>query len=195
MTQPALIEAIADPGAAVAALEPSRARLLAALVEPASAADLATRVGMSRQLVNHHLRTLERHGLIALVEERRKGNVLERVLRATAASWVVSPDALGAAAPDPAADGDRLSAAYLLAISARMVAEVGRLVRGASTSRKRLATLALDVEVRFASPADRAVFAEELAAAVTALVSRHHADHGRLHRLVLGVHPLPEEAP
>jgi DNA-binding transcriptional ArsR family regulator len=35
---------------------------------------------------NYHLRALERHALVELVEERRKGNVTERMMRATAAS-------------------------------------------------------------------------------------------------------------
>lgn len=37
-----------------------------------------------------------------LVEERRKGNRTERVLRASAASYVISPSVLAAAQPDPA---------------------------------------------------------------------------------------------
>ncbi len=57
---------------------------------------LAARSGLARQKVNYHLRELERHGLVELVEERRKGNVTERVMRATAASFVISPAALAA---------------------------------------------------------------------------------------------------
>jgi hypothetical protein len=50
----------------------------------------------------------------------------------------------------------------------------------------------MDGTVRFASAADRAAFAEELAAAVTALVGKYHdedAPAGRRHRLVVAVHP------
>jgi hypothetical protein len=46
--------------------------------------------------------------------------------------------------------------------------------------------------VRFASAADRAAFAEELTAAIAALVSRYHDEHapgGRDHRIVLAIHP------
>jgi hypothetical protein len=46
--------------------------------------------------------------------------------------------------------------------------------------------------VRFASAADRAAFAEELASAVTALVGKYHdetAEHGRDHRVIVAVHP------
>ena len=75
---------IEDAAVAEVSLDPVRARLLAALAEPGSATTLAAQAGLTRQKVNHHLRTLEAHGLIELVEERRKGNCTERVLRATA---------------------------------------------------------------------------------------------------------------
>src|SRR5215213_5435078 len=97
------VAVIDDPAAAEVSLAPVRARLLAELAEPASATMLAARVGLPRQKVNYHLRALERHGLVELVEERRKGNFTERVLRATAASYVISPAALGAVEPDPGA--------------------------------------------------------------------------------------------
>ncbi|HXV93806.1 MAG TPA: helix-turn-helix domain-containing protein, partial [Pseudonocardia sp.] len=173
-------------------LGPVRARLLAELAEPASATALAARVGLPRQKVNYHLRTLEEHGLVELVEERRKGNVTERALRATAASYVISPGALGAVAPDPERAPDRLSARWLVAVAARLVREVGELLSGAAASGKRVATFAIDGEVRFASAADRAAFADELARAVTDLVARYHDDSapdGRPHRVVVAVHP------
>ena len=93
------VAVIEDPAAAEASLDPIRGRLLAELAEPGSASTLATRVGLPRQKVNYHLRALERHGLVELVEERRKGNCTERVLQATAASYVISPTALSAVAP------------------------------------------------------------------------------------------------
>jgi DNA-binding transcriptional ArsR family regulator len=186
------VAVIEDPAAAEASLDPVRARLLAALVEPGSATTLAAQVGLARQKVNYHLRALERHGLVELVEERRKGNCTERVLRATAASYVISPTALAAVQPDPARSPDRLSARWLLALAAQLVRDVGMLIAGAAKARKPVATFALDGEVRFASAADRAAFAEELANAVATLVTKYHdekAPHGRDHRLVVAVHP------
>ncbi|WP_327030356.1 helix-turn-helix domain-containing protein [Micromonospora sp. NBC_01740] len=186
------IAVIEDPAAAEASLDPMRARLLAALAEPASATMLAARVGLPRQKVNYHLRALEQHGLVELVEERRKGNVTERVMRATAASYVISPAALAAVRPDPAQSPDRLSARWLLALAARLVQDVGALVTGAERAKRRVATFAVDGTVRFASAADRAAFAEELAATVTALVGRYHDENapgGREHRVVVALHP------
>lgn len=186
------VAVIEDAAAAEASLDPVRARLLAELVEPASATMLAARVNQPRQKVNYHLRALEQHGLIELVEERRKGNMTERVLRATAASYVISPLALAAVQPDPARSPDRLSARWLLALAARLVRDVGSLLTGSAQEGKRVATFAIEGEVRFASAADRSAFAEELSGAVTALVSKYHDEKtpgGRPHRLVVAVHP------
>ena len=186
------VAVIRDPAAAEVSLDPIRARLLAELAEPASATMLAARVGLPRQKVNYHLRSLEQHGLVELVEERRKGNCTERLLRATAASYVISPAALAAVAPDPARAPDRLSARWLLAVASRLVRDTGELITGAAKARKPLATFAIDGEVRFASAADRAAFAQELTSAVTALVGRYHdetAEGGREHRVIVAVHP------
>ncbi|HEU4354317.1 MAG TPA: helix-turn-helix domain-containing protein, partial [Actinomycetota bacterium] len=130
---------IQDPGAAEVSLDPIRTMLLTELVEPASATTVAARIGLPRQKVNYHLRTLEEHGLVELVEERRKGNMTERVLQATALSYVISPAALAAVQPDPSRAPDRLSARWLIALAARLVREVGQLLAGAAKARKRLA--------------------------------------------------------
>lgn len=186
------VAVIDDPAAAEASLDPMRAKLLAALAEPGTATTLAARVGLTRQKANYHLHALERHGLVELVEERRKGNVTERVLQATAASYVISPSALAAVAPDPERAPDQLSARWLLALAARLVREVGDLIAGATAARQRLATFAVDSEIRFANAADRAAFAEELSSAVKGLVAKYHDEHtpgGRRHRLVFALHP------
>jgi DNA-binding transcriptional ArsR family regulator len=186
------VAVIEDPRAAEVSLDPVRTRLLAELAEPASATGLAARLGLPRQKVNYHLRTLEQHGLVELVEERRKGNTIERIMRARAASYVISPAALNAVAPDPAYSPDQLSARWLLAIAARVVTDIGTLIRGAARARKKLATFTIDAEVRFATAADRAAFARELADTVAALTSKYHSpatDGAREHRLVVAVYP------
>jgi DNA-binding transcriptional ArsR family regulator len=192
------VAVIDNPAAAEVTLDPIRTRLLAELVEPGSATMLAARTGLPRQKVNYHLRELERHGLIELVEERRKGNVTERVMRATAASFVISPAVLAAMQPDPARSPDRLSARWLLALAARLVRDVGTLIAGASQAGKPLATFALEGEVRFASPADRTAFATELTSVITALISKYHdedAGRGRDHRVIVAIHPsIPAES-
>ncbi len=191
------IQVIDDPAAATVALEPVRTRLLSELVVPASAATLAARVGLTRQKVNYHLHTLEAHGLVQLAHERKWGGLTERLLVATAASYIVSPGAMGPVAVDPKREVDRLAASYLIALGARIVREVGDLIHRANEAGMRLATLAVDTEVRFRSPADRAAFTGELTAAIAALVSKYHdesAPGGRAHSLVLVAHPLPQQS-
>lgn len=186
------VTVIESPAAAEASLDPIRSRLLAELATPGSASTLAVKIGLPRQQLNYHLRTLERHGLVELVEERRKGNMTERLLQATAASYVISPAALAAVQPDPERAPDRLSAFWLLALAARLVRDVGALLLGARKAGKRVATFALDGEIRFASAADRAAFAEELSHSVAALVAKYHDDAvagGRTHRIVVAIHP------
>jgi DNA-binding transcriptional ArsR family regulator len=190
------VEVIDDPAAAAIAVEPIKSQLLAALAEPASAAALAARLGIPRQRINYHLRSLEDHGLVRISEERLWGGLTERVMIASAASYVVSPAALGPVAADPERGADRLSASYLVALAARIVREISGLIRRAQEADKRLATLSLDTEIRFKSAADRAAFTEELTETVTTLVSRYHdatTPGGRAHRLVIVAHPLPEE--
>lgn len=197
------VTVIDDPAAAAVSLDPIRARLLAALAEPGSATTLAGAVGLTRQKVNYHLRALEQHGLVELVETRRKGNCTERVMRATAAAYVISPAALSAVAPDPARAPDQRSARWLLGVAGRLVSEVGELIARAGAAGQPLATLGIDSEVRFASARDRAAFAAELADAVNGLVAKYHdaqAPRGRDHRFVVALHPkitkpTPEETP
>ena len=187
------VEVIEDPAAAAVALDPVRAKLLAELVRPGSAAAVAARVGISRQKVNYHLHALEEHGLLELAEERKRGGITERVLRATAASYVVSPAAVNESAADPDRAADRVSARYLVALAGRLVREVGGLARRAEAAGTRLPTLSVDTEIGFRSAEDRAAFAEELTAAVLELAARYHHDDGRPHRLVVAAHPKPEE--
>ncbi len=152
---------------------------------------------MARQKVNYHVRALEAHELVREAGTRQWGGLTERLLVASAASYVVSPKALGPVAVDPERRGDRLSASYLIALAARVVDEVSGLLRRSQAADKRLATLSLDTEIRFRSAADRAAFSNELIQAVTTLVGRYHdesAAGGRTHRLVLVAHPLPLES-
>ena len=186
------VAVIDQAAAAEISLDPVRARLLAALAEPGSASSVAEQVGLTRQKANYHLRALEEHGLVELVEERRKGNVTERLFQATAASYVISPAAFAALAPDPDRAPDQLSARWLVALAARLVREVGELIAGATAARQPLATYAIDSEIRFASATDRSAFADELGETVKNLVSRYHdenAPNGRRHRLVVALHP------
>ncbi len=190
------VEVIDDPAAATVALEPVRSRLLSELAEPASAATLAARLGIPRQKINYHVRALESHGLVRVAEKRKWGGLTERLLVATATSYVVSPGAMGPVAADRDRGADRLSASYLIALASRMIREVAALLRRSRELDKRLPTLSLDTEIRFRSAEDRAAFSHDLTNAVTNLAARYHdasASSGRWNRLVIAAYPLPHK--
>jgi DNA-binding transcriptional ArsR family regulator len=187
---------IEHPAAAEASLDAIRTRLLAELAEPGSATSLSKRVGLSRQKINYHLTTLEKHGLVELVEERKRGNFIERVMRASARSYVISPAALAPLQPDRVLTPDKLSARWLIAVAAKIVRDVGHLINRASDANKRLATFTIDGDIRFATAADRTAFANELSEVLAKLTSKYHnetAARGRVHRVVIAIHPAVKD--
>jgi len=186
------VETVRAPDRVVAMLGRSRRELLAHLGEPDSAAGLSRKLGMPRQRINYHLRELEKQGFVELVEERRKGNCTERVVRATARSFVISPEALGVLGSTPGIAADRFSAAFLLSAAAQTIREVATLDARAKASGKRIATFTIETEIRFADAASRARFAEELADALARITAKYHdekARGGRRFRLLTAVHP------
>jgi DNA-binding transcriptional ArsR family regulator len=181
---------------ATALVRPLRLRILEQLAEPDSAAGIARRLDVPRQKVNYHLKELEQQGLVELVDERKKGNCVERVVRATARSYFASADALaqllGSRQGLPAED--RFSSTYLVAVLARALSELAHLRELADAAGKRLATFTLQTDIRFADAAARKAFFEELAAELARLTAKYHnaqAPHGRWFRLFVGAHTAP----
>lgn len=196
-SEPAL-DLVQDVRSAAAMLDPLRLRLLGELREPDSASGLSRRLRIPRQKINYHLRELEKRRLLELVGERRRGNCTERMLRATARSYLISPEALGSLAADPEKIQDRFSSAYLMAVAARAIRDLGQLRVKAERAGKKLATLTLEAEVRFASAQDRNAFAEELAAQVARLAAKYHqadAPGGRSFKFVVAGYPAIHSKP
>ena len=192
------IDVIEDPRAAEVSLHPVRSRMLAELTNGGTATGVAAKLGLTRQKANYHLRELEAHGLVELIEERRKRNVTERVMRSTAGSYVISPAALPTVAPDPDRAPDQLSARWLLALAGRMVQELGVLIGRAKAAKQQLASFAIDAEISFATATDRAAFVAELSENVERLVGKHHAPTApgaRKHRLIVALHPSITKGP
>jgi hypothetical protein len=182
----ATLQIVQSPEKAAVLLQPGRLGLLEGLVEPDSAAGLARRMGVPRQKMNYHLRELERQGFLELVEERRKGNCMERIVRATARAFLIAPHAGKTTA------ADRFSAAYLVSTAARVIRELATLGLRARHAGKRIATLTLETEIRFATAESRTAFAEELTASIAHLAAKYHHEHaegGRRFRLIAASYP------
>ncbi len=177
---------------AAAALQPLRLSLLERLAQPASASALARDLGMTRQKLYYHLNALLKAGLVERVEERRKGNCIEVIMRAKARAFVVGPSALREVGADPQKVQDRFSWSYLVALCAKAIAQLAILRRGADAEGKQLATLAIESEVRFASAKARSAFANEIATSFAQIASKYHAPdakEGRTFRVFACAHP------
>jgi len=189
---------VSQRDAAGALLNPLRRSILKALAAPGSATTVADTIGTPRQLVNYHLRVLERAGLVEEVGTRQRRGLTERLVRATAAHYLVSPDAIAQLGGSTADVSDRFSATYQVAVAARTIREVAALASLARKAGQRLTTLSLDTEIRFATPAARAAFGDELVETVNNLVAKYHdatATNSRAYRLFAGAHPVYHPAP
>ncbi|MDX1984005.1 MAG: helix-turn-helix domain-containing protein [Bryobacteraceae bacterium] len=186
------VEIIRDPEHAAALLQPARLQMLECLAEPGSASSVARRLNLPRQQVNYHLRELEKHGFVEFQSERRAGNCVERLLKATAASYVISPEALGRLAVPGKLPQDRFSAAYLVSAAAGIIRDLAIAGIRAARAGKRIATLTAETEIRFRSAQDRHAFSEELAQTLAKLTVKYHdatAPGGRSFRVLLGAWP------
>jgi DNA-binding transcriptional ArsR family regulator len=180
-------------------LDPLRRRILAAAREPASAAALAAALGLPRQRVNYHVRLLARAGFLTRAGRRRRRGLVEQRYVVSAEAFLLAPEVLGGLEPGPPVTPDQASAAFLIALAARMQSEAGRAWRDAGAQRKRLPVLALDTTIAFTTADQRARFAAALTESVTRLVAEHTSAptsgaKARRYRLALGCYPIPGEA-
>jgi len=178
--------------AAAAVLDEARVAILATLREPGSAASVAAKLGAPRQRIGYHVRALERAGLVVPVTERTHGGLVERLVQASAAGYVVAPQALGPLAPDATTISDRFSTGYQLAVASRIIHDLTDLRARAERARKTVPTLTLDTRVRVASAEAQQAFATDLANAVARVIEKHHDDRtpgGRIFACAVTVHP------
>lgn len=174
-------------------LSPMRRQLLENLSEPDSASGLARRLGIPRQKINYHLRELERAGFVELHQELQRRGCVERQVRVTARAFVISHGFLEGLAADPDSIRDKFSSAYLIAAAGRMVRDVALLRERAADVDQRLATLAIETEVSFSSPAAFNAFSEELAGEIARLSLKYNQEHfraSRRYRIFSGSHPV-----
>jgi len=141
--------------------------------------------------VSCYVRDLEKIGFLEFIEERKRGNRLERVLQATAKCYLVSPEALGRLGEPPAVQPDRFSLLYLLSAAARAIRDLSILSGRAEKAGKKLAPLTLETDIRFANPTDRHAFAEELTATVARLSQKYNSGElgGRAFRVLVAAYP------
>lgn len=203
------LETISSAKRAATLLHPLRLRLLSLSRAPASAAELARRLGLPRQRVNYHVRALERAGFLRRAGRERKRNMIEQRYVATARAFVLSAGILGTVGADWREIGDTASADYLLALTEQVRSDIELAAREGEAGAKPISTISLKSQFRFEGPAQRAEFATAVREAVVGVIARHSMPNrlengrpgrGRPYRLVLACYPVPtaseaDEAP
>ena len=205
MTALPAFETVADgPRAAVLVQHPVRRTIVALARTPISATEIAGKLGLPRQRVNYHVRKLERARFLQPAERRLRRNMVEQRYVATAQSYIIAPELLGALAPHVNAVADGASAAALFAIASRAQADMAQVVAEAGVESTRVSTMSLTSDVRFETAEQRAAFATALETAIADVIARHTAPFtapegtpgpGRPYRLFLGCHPIPRTPP
>jgi biotin operon repressor len=197
MQAPPPVGVVADTPRAGVMLKPLRLKILAEARAPQSASAIAATLGLPRQKVNYHVRQLARAGFLRRAGRQRKRGLVEQKYVVTARAFLLGAGVLGPMGADPHDTGDKMSAAYLLTLAARMQREAGHAWKDAHAAGRRLPVLSIDTEIAFASPEQRARFADALASAVTKVVAEHSVPAAqatraaRPFRLVLGCYPIP----
>ena len=193
MAGTAPVGVIREAPKAGALLKPLRREILAQARTPVSAAGIAAAMRRPRQVINYHVRELARAGFLKRAGRVRKRGLFEQRYVVSAQAFVLAPEGLGVMdATAATATADKASASYLLMLATRLQKELSESWRKAEAGGTALPLLSLDTEFAFASPADRARFANALTEAMTTVVAEHTVSgrgcDGR-YRLVIGCYP------
>lgn len=173
-------------------LHPLRLAIMELAVESTSATEAARRLSLPRQAVNYHVVALERAKFLVFAGEIRRRNMAERRLRASARSYLIAPEVLGALSPGRRRATRPDSPQALLSLTARIQSDVSAILATPAAP-----VLSFTSKLRFPDAAGREAFSRALGQAVTQLIREHGLLGGTLREaveesaLALALYPLP----
>jgi DNA-binding MarR family transcriptional regulator len=191
MSAPLAVAQLTSTEQLAAVIQPVRRRVLAEIVEPASASEVARRLRIKPQLATYHLRALEDVGLAREVEVIRKRNLTERRFQALARSYVLST-ALPLTAEQRRRLASSLSLQALVGSADALRAEALQLLESAA---EEVAAAAIELDVELDEEADRAAFVRALTEALAVAAEPYRRRPGQrtvTYRTRLAVNPVPE---
>jgi len=167
-----------------------RRRILEALREPGTAANVARLLAEPRQRVNHHVKELARVGLLRRAGERRKGNFIEQLYVATAPTLVLSPRlSWGDAEPRRQALADQASLDALVRFGDEVQADASVLLDRAAFDGDSIASASVQATIRLADADARAAFLDEYLDLVRQLVERRADSTGEQYTVRFVTYP------
>ena len=172
---------------------PTRIALLDLLREPQSASGAARALGQPRQRVNHHLKALEDARLVVQVETRQQRGFVETLYRSVAGTVLVSPRVAWSGSRRATALRSQHALETLVLAGERLQRDAVALLDRAAFDGEEVASAGVTTEIRFATEADRAAFMREHLEHLKALVDQYASRSGDAYRVVLAIHPDPEQ--
>jgi DNA-binding transcriptional ArsR family regulator len=166
-----------------ALLKPKRVEVLRQLAEPHTCTQIGQVLGETPQAVYYHVKRLQAHGLVELVDEHRVRGITEGVYRAVARSFWIAPEIVGRLGA-PRAREALLGLGFLLDLTE----EMGRDLAGLAASAPSLPSFGIAGDIMLA-PEDGAAFVAELQRAFGEVLERYSGAEGHRFRLLLACYP------
>lgn len=193
---------IESPEQALALLNPVRGEIVAQLVEPASAAEVARVLGDTPQRINYHLKMLEKVGLVRRCGTRQVRNLVEVLFQAIAKSFVLA-ESLSMKPETAQKLKDQGALSHLIQTAERLKQDALVLMER-SDATEQVPSASLQLNVPLGDEGQRAAFVDDYVAAVQALVCKYTGQAGKSggnadsaggkqpYQVVLAVYPKPE---
>lgn len=184
---------IESPEQATVLLNPIRGEIIAQLLEPGSAAEVARTLGETAQRINYHLKALEKAGLVQRVGTRQVRNLVEVLYRSIAKTFVLA-DCLSMKPETVQKLKDQSSLAHLVTASERVRRDAMLLMEQSDVGEE-IPSATLQLQVHLSGEHQRQAFIEEYATMVQQLVERYAAgkDENEAYQVLLAVYPKPKE--
>jgi DNA-binding transcriptional ArsR family regulator len=184
---------VETPEQAMALLNPLRGEIVARLMEPASAAEVARQLGEQPQRINYHLKALEKAGLVERVGSRQVRNLVELLYRSIAKSFVLA-ESLSMKPETMQKLKDQSALAHLIDTSERIKRDA-LLLMEQSDENETIPSAVLQLRVQLSDQEERNAFVDEYIALVQQLVDRYHCkkDCSEEYNVLLAVYPKPAQ--
>ncbi|RAL22549.1 winged helix-turn-helix domain-containing protein [Thermoflavimicrobium daqui] len=180
------------PEQATAVLHPLRGEILAQLSEPASATEVARKIGEKPQRVNYHLKILEKVGLVRRVGTRQVKNLVEVLYQAVARSFILA-DSLGVQPEMLQRLQDQHSLAHLIYTS-EQIKKDALLLMDQTDEGEVISSATLSTQIYLASEGEREAFVQEYVSMLKELASKYQSKEvNHPYQVVLAVYPEPRK--
>lgn len=172
---------------------PLRVRILESLRTEGSAAEVARRLGESRQKINYHLKELEKAELVHQVDERRVGNFIETVYRAVASGFVIAPEVAWSDPRRLEALVNQHSLEELIRLGETVQKDVVMLLDRAAFEMEDIASASVTAELSFGSEEERRSFLREYVEMLGEFLERYGDGGGEAYKVLMAAYPDPQE--